>query len=225
MGALIEINHEITILCEGAADQNFIKELIKERGGFPPIDFLPPDRFHGRSDFKRMLDALKGSPSFPSVRGVLIVADSHDIPSDTFIQICDQIRRAPDFPVPTQLLKPAPPTPGHPSVAIMLLPDEAAPGALESLFAQELEDKHKWITACLDAFLRCGQITAHQWAPEKHAKARYHSMVAALHHADPSRSASTTFTSNPPVMSIKARTFDSVEKRIKDFCTAIGVKP
>jgi hypothetical protein len=225
MAAPIEINHEVTVLCEGAADQNFTKELIKQRDGFPPIDFLPPDRFYGRSGFDRMLVALKGSDSFMRIRGVLIVADSHDIPSDTFVQICDQIRRVPDFPVPTQPLRPAPATLGHPSVAIMLLPDEATPGALESLFAQELEDKHKWVTACLDAFLKCGQITAHQWAPEKHAKARYHSMVAALHHADPSRSASTTFTSNPPVMSIKARTFDSVERRIKDFCTAIGVKP
>jgi hypothetical protein len=218
----IPIGHEITILCEGAADQNFIKELIKERGGFPPIDFLPADRFYGRSSFDRMLIALKGTGDpFSRVKGVLIIADSHDVPNDTFAYICEQIRSVPDFPVPRQLLKPAPATPGHPSVAIMLLPDESTPGALESLFAQELENKHKWVTACLDAYLKCGQITAHQWTPEKHAKARYHSMVAALHHADPSRSASTTFTSNPPVMSTKACTFDSVEKRIKDFCSAI----
>jgi hypothetical protein len=147
MAAPIEINQEVTILCEGAADQNFLKELIKERGGFPPIDFLPPDRFYGRSGFDRMLTALKGAASFPRIKGVLIVADSHNIPSDTFVQIAEQIRSVPDFPVPTQPLQPALATPGHPNVAIMLLPDEATPGALESLFAQELEQAHNWVTA------------------------------------------------------------------------------
>jgi hypothetical protein len=220
----LTIEHDIVILCEGPADQNFIKKLIEVRGGFAPIDFLPPDQFYGHTNFDRMLIALKGTGlSFTRIKGILIVADSHDAPQTTFTNICNQIRRVPDFPVPTRLLDPAPATPGHPSVAIMLLPDEQTPGALESLFAQEIVRMHPWVSACVDAFLSCDQIAAHVWPPEKQAKARYHSMVGALHYEDPSRSASTTFTSKPPVMSIAAPTFDSVEKRIKDFCKAVGV--
>jgi hypothetical protein len=219
----ISIEHEITILCEGGADQNFIRELIVTRGGFPPIDFLPPNKFYGRSNFDQMLSALKGTGvAFRRIKGVLIIADSHDAPTETFTYICDQIRAVPNFPVPTKPLEPAPATAGHPRVAVMLLPDENTPGALESLFAQEMEEKNSWVTACVDAFLKCDQITAHAWPPEKKAKARYHSMVAALHRPDPSRSASATFTNHPPVMSIRAPTFDSVEKRIKDFCSAVG---
>jgi hypothetical protein len=220
-----EITNEVIILCEGAADQSFIKKLIALPGGFPPIDFLPPEIYYGRDRFDQMLSALKGTGvSFSRIKGVLIIADSHDEPASTFGNIQEQIRNVPDYPVPDNLLTPAPPTPGHPSLAVMLLPDEETPGALESLFARELEARNPWVTGCVDKFLRCRRMDAYRWPPEKHAKARYHSLVAALHRADPSRSASAAFTSSPPVMAIGTETFDSVERCIKDFCRVVGVE-
>src|SRR6266571_8440526 len=196
----VAIENEITILCEGAADQNFIRRLIAVRGGFPSIDFLPPHRFHGRDGFKDMLIAIKGTGvSFERLKGILIVADSHNKPQGTLKHIQKQIQAVPNFSVPAGLGTLSAATEGHPPIAIALLPDEETAGALESLFAKELEMLNPWITECVNAFLKCDQIKAHGWPAEKHAKARYHSMVAALHKADPSRSASTTFTNKPPV--------------------------
>jgi|SRR5579863_3493355 len=221
----LPIKNEIIILCEGLADQNFIRKLIMHRGGFPPIDFLPADRFHGRDAFGEMIQAIIGTGvAFERLKGILIVADSHNNPASTLTLIQRQIRRyAPEFPVPEQLLTPSILKEGYPRSAIMLLPDETNPGPLESLFARELEAKTPWVTECVDAFLQCARIQAHAWPPEKHAKARYHSIVAAVHKADPSRSVSAAFTNRPAVMDIGSTTFDSVETRIRDFCAAIGV--
>jgi hypothetical protein len=214
----IELKHEVTILCEGTADQNFIKKLIEARGGFPPVDFLPPNEFHGSANFGTMLLALTGAGhAFTRIKGVLIVADSHDKPETTFAEI-----KARGFPEPQQPLQVAQCTAVYPAVAVMLIPDETTPGGLETLLARDLVERNKWIVPCVDAFLKCDQIKAHTWPPEKAGKARYHSIVAALNYDDPSRAASWAFR-DPPVVSIGAKCFDSVEKRIKDFCTEIGV--
>jgi hypothetical protein len=99
MADVIEIENEITILCEGLADQNFIKKIIEVRGGLPPIDFLPPSIYYGRDRFDQMLIALKGTGvSFSRIKGVLIIADSHDEPASTFRYIRDQIRSVRDYP-------------------------------------------------------------------------------------------------------------------------------
>src|SRR5216683_5691835 len=135
----VTLTHELTILCEGAADQNFLRKMVETRALFPPFNFLPTKEFYGSTNFGKMLLALKGdSHAFSRMKGVLVVADSHDDPMTTFVNIRTQIQAVGGYPVPQQLLDVAPSTAGHPAVAVMLLPDEASPGALESLFIRAI---------------------------------------------------------------------------------------
>jgi hypothetical protein len=216
----LQITNEVTILCEGAADRNFLQRLMESRGGFPPVDFLPDKKFSGQGGFKPALMALEGTGvSFRKIRGILIVADSAMNPQGTFRAVCRQVRQA-HFPVPKGPLKIALATAGKPSVAIMLLPDEVTPGALESLFEQQMTVQYPWISGCVDAFLHCGASEAHSWEPEKLAKARYHSMVATAWKDDPSRAASVAFRT-PAVLDIGAPTFDGVEQRLRAFFAGV----
>ncbi|HLI67062.1 MAG TPA: DUF3226 domain-containing protein [Caulobacteraceae bacterium] len=218
------LEHEALVLCEGAADQNFLRKLLANRGGFPPVDFLPHDAFHGRDGFGRMIATVRPLEAFRRIRGVLIVADSHDDPEKTFKHVYRQLCAVPDIPLPEGLIDVAFNTDHTLGIGIITLPDEKTPGSLESLLARELADPNPWIDGCVDAFLSCGEGDALTWPPEKLAKARYHSMVAALHRKDPSRAASATFDKNP-VIPIAGHAFDGVEQRLRAFFAAIGLAP
>ena len=222
MAGPLVLQSEIVILCEGAADRNFLDALKETRTDLPPVQFLPPDTFWGNTNFDKMLTALKGDAlGFRRLKGVLIIADNSKGPKETFEDIRKQIGAA-GYPEPGRLMEISPQKPNHPFVAVTLLPDDNSPGCLETLFARAVLATNPWVERCVDSFLRCDRIEAHGWGPEKLAKAKYHSMVAALHRDDPSRSASTAFTSRPPVMPIASPVFSDVADRIKTFCDAIG---
>lgn len=216
-----ELNKEIVILCEGKADLAFIQNLLKTRTDIPPIDFLPDDEFYGRTNFGKMLAAVKGSGrAFLNIKGILIIADSHDNPKDTLGEILPQIS-AEGYPSPTALMQISPKTRHYPAVAITLLPDDESPGALETLFIRAIFSDKPWLEGCVGSYLGCEQITALGWPPEKLDKAQYHVAVAATHYDDPSRAASYAFR-RPPVLAIEHETFRSVADRIKTFCDTVG---
>lgn len=221
----IELKENLVLLCEGDADKNFFRKLVQKRDQLPKFDIpFPFENLGGKDAFAKMLRAIRGDRhGFARVRGVLIVADSADDPVVSFQTICDQIRQAGGYGVPTAPLEAAPGTLGHPPVAIMLLPDETTPGGLETLCIQEIAPKSPWIIPCVDQFLRCEQIQAHAWPPEKLDKARYHSMVAALNRDDPGRALSYAFKDPQPLIAVEAACFNDVELRLRNFSAAVGI--
>lgn len=215
----IELKYEYVILCEGLADQNFLRKIGEHRVGLPAFDMLPAHEHHGSGNFDRMLTALRGDRlAFAKLKGVLIVADSHDNPDVTFRVIQDQIRRVGQYPVPAHKMEIAPRTADHPAVCVMLLPDENNPGGLETLCVRYLtRQPHEWINQCVDAFLRCERIDAHTWGPETLDKARYECMVAATNRDDPSKAVSYAFKDPNPLVSVTHDCFDDVERRLRLF--------
>jgi hypothetical protein len=215
------LKEELVLCCEGEADQRFIRKLIDNRG-LRSFDMpFPTKQLHGNKAFGGMLEAIRGDKAnFPRIKGVLIVADSADDPNRLFREICTQIRSAGGYGVPSRLLEIAV-SADHPAIAVMTLPDEATPGALETLLVQEIEEKTTWVSACVDAFLRCDQIKAHSWPPEKRDKARFHSMIAALNRDDPGRAVSWAFKDPNPLIGVNATCFDGVAQRIRQFCISV----
>jgi len=197
--------------------------MTEKRVGLPKFDLpFPTDRLHGNRAFGGMLQAIRGNRiHFPRIKGVLIVADSTECPDTLFQDICAQIREVGGYGIPSELLDVGRAV-DHPDVAVMTLPDEKTPGALETLLAEEMTAKASWIAACVDAFLRCDKVDAHGWPAEKRDKARFHSMVAVLNRDDPSRAASTAFKDPKPLIAVEAPCFNDVERRIRDFCAAVG---
>jgi hypothetical protein len=215
----VTIDKEFVILCEGKADSNFVQKLLEIRADIPPIDFLPTDEFYGSKNFNKMLSALKGTGhAFKGIKGVLIIADSHDKPEDTFEIVRQQISGE-GYPTPSKLSEIAR-TDGYPAMAVTLLPDDITPGALETLFLRAIFVDTPWLQDCVNSYLSCEKIEALKWAPEKLDKARYHSVVAATHHDDPSRAASFAFR-KPPVLAIAHDVLKDVADRIKAFCDGV----
>ena len=228
----ISLKHEFTLLGEGAADQNFVKELLKKRGGFPEFNFLDPQKYFSVSNFGKMLNAIQGDlKSFSRQKGVLIIADSASDPAQTMKDILKQVKQAGNFPVhpgsSMATLNVAAATADMPPVCITLLPTESDPGGLETLCVKALLKKYSWAEACLNKYLTCDQIKASKWPPEKLDKARYHCLVAALHRDDPSKAVSSAFrqpegSNTKPLIDVMDPIFDDIAKRIKDFCDALA---
>jgi hypothetical protein len=218
----VKLEAELVVLCEGEADRQFLRKLTEKRPGFPKIDIpFPTNVLHGSGAFASMLQAIRGDRvGFSRIRGILIIADSTDKPAALFRAVQKQIRTVGGYGVPSKALQVATSS-DHPAVAVMLLPDEKTPGALETLLVQEMVDKNPWIDTCVDQFLQCDKIDAYAWPAEKRDKAWFHSMVAALHREDPSRAASHAFRDPTPLIDVEASCFDDVERRMKDFCRAV----
>jgi hypothetical protein len=213
----LTLNSEWVILGEGDADCNFFRKLTTKRGGFPNFDIFP---VNGRPKYEDLLKAIRADQeNFQRLKGVLVTADSANKPSDVFDDLCEQIRRTGGYGVPNGLLELGTGA-GHPPLAIMLLPDEATPGGLESLLVREIELREQWLRACVETYLRCDRIQTMTWAAEKRDKAIFHCMIAATNEDDPSKAASWVFKDPKPVIAVEAHCFDDVERRIKAFCVA-----
>jgi hypothetical protein len=219
----LELTKDLVLCCEGKADREFIRKMTAKRAGLPQFDMpFPTDNLHGNAAFGGMLQAIRGNRvHFPRIKGVLIVADSTECPETLFQDICAQIRGIGGYGIPSELLDVGR-ADDHPAVAVMTLPDEKTPGALETLLAEEMTAKAPWIAACVDAFLHCDKVDAHCWPVEKRDKARFHSMVAALNRDDPSKAASKAFKDPTPLIDVEAPCFNDVERRIRNFCAAVG---
>jgi hypothetical protein len=217
MEETIELKSELILLCEGPADQNFFRELIKKRN-LPEFDILP---VHGKDGFREMLKSVRGNPrGFSRVRGVLIVADSGDDPSNTFKNIKRQIK-AHGYPVPPSLSAVASPTVDHPAVSVTLLPNNEEPGSLETLYVQELISRDAWISTCVDDFLQCEKIDAGNWPPEKRDKARFQCIIAARNREDPTRTAAHVYSRTPQLIDVMAPCFNEVVERLRAFCQSV----
>jgi hypothetical protein len=216
----VKLQHELVLLCEGKADQNFLRALLENRGGFPPFFMFEPSEEHsGVTSFSRQLQALRGDPiGFSRVRRIVIVADSGNDPARTFDSIRSQVAAAGNYPVPATLSAVEHPASSALGVAIMLLPEDSGPGGLETLCVEALSARHPGTLNCVEQFLRCNPITAYTWTPEKLDKSRYHCIVAACNQDDPSRSVSSAFMSSRPVVDVGHSCFDQVETRLRALC-------
>ena len=224
VGKPLEISSEWVCLCEGSADVNFLKKLIARKARIPPANFLDPARFHGRNDFGRMMNAMAGTGiSFRKVKGIVIVADSHDDPSITFREVCKQLTAVPNCPVPEKIAMVSNRTDEFPPICILLLPDEETPGSLESLFVRAIVHENENLMGCVDTFLSCGDIDANAWPPEKKAKAQLHSIIAAFWKNEPNIAASQIFQRSQSLISISNTVFDRFESLLESFCAQVGI--
>lgn len=218
----LRIESGFILLGEGDADRRFFQKLVSARGIKPElaVPFIGSARqFNGNTAFSEMLAALQGTmAAFTRVKGIMIVADSGSDPGKTFRLVRRQVHDA-GFPTPDKLDEAAFDE-GRPAILVSLLPDAETAGALESLYAQEIINRHEWIADCVESYLHCDQIEAHAWPIEKRDKARYECMVAALNKEDPSRAVSVALR-NPPVVDIMSPIFDDIAARLGAFCSQV----
>jgi hypothetical protein len=187
-----EITFPKLILCEGPADEAFLRALISNRKlgnvSIRNTGDADPDGRGSISKFRELLLAASTWRQFHQVTDILIVSDSDDDPTANFADICKQIAASENqsvtphvkFVAPTEFLKPAT---GAPAIRLLTIPWIDEPGNVErlcSLSALEIAVHAKHV----DTF---GESTrAYHWkSANAVGKFKMRAILAASNESDP----------------------------------------
>ena len=176
-----EFAKRILILSEGGADCEFFQKLVQIRA-LNDCQVLRP------ADGKNFGNRLKSIRSIADPSStIVLVTDSDDDPAASFADIQHQLQEVGDYGVPPAPLQAAP-SPGFPTVVVMLLPKATTPGSLETLLLGPLSAAYAPQRAAVEQFL-AGRMAG--WSAAKQSKARVACMIASICQDDPSCSVSS----------------------------------
>jgi hypothetical protein len=162
-----EITESRVLVVEGKDEELFFGALISHLG-LEGVEIRP---IGGKTVTRPQLAALKSDPGFAQVTCLAIVRDADTDPGAAFQSVCDALRAA-GLPVPERTLVRA----GRdPQVAVMIVPDEDTPGALEDLCLAAVAGDPAM--TCVEQYLQCLEK---QGIPLSHheAKGKIHAFLA-----------------------------------------------
>jgi hypothetical protein len=221
--ARTEIARPKLILCEGPADEAFLRALISARQlGDPSIRNTSDgtgDRSGSISRFGTLLTAIPAFHGFAQVTDILIIADADEDPPANFAQIQRQIESAenpsakpPRYASPTALRE----TAGHaPSITVLLLPWDNQKGNLESLCLDAAMSADHAIAQCVEEFATC---TGTNW-PEVtlSGKMKLRSLLAARHRPNPFIGMGNIWSNAPDLVPLSHSSFNQLSDFLRDF--------
>jgi hypothetical protein len=210
--ANIILTEDFVMVCEGLADKEFFDNLLRARN-LTRFDVLAANGWQSFNDLVQRLSSyfeLKPEQR-DKTRGLLIVADARDNPSQTFQDIAGLIPAELGYGVPVGELQVGASLKGLPPVAIMLIPGGIDPSSLETLCVEAMLETKPDLRACVETFLSCGSINARNWSREKQDKARLQCLIASTNENDPNKGVSHAFgESSGPIIDVRSVSFDRV---------------
>lgn len=222
------LQRDWAIVCEGYADKEFFRHLIRARTlpefdiPFPqePGDIEGQQVLAGRSDFGKMLQVLRANFALKGLpRAVLLVADSGDDPAAVFAEIRSSIAGVAGYAPPDHLL-----TPGRsataPDLLVVTVPWINQPGSLETLCLIHLATKHAAIAPHVAEF--CQRTGVSAWTAEKRDKARLQCFIAATNTEDPNKSLRYAFSGANPIISVNDACFDQIAQLLANFANYLA---
>lgn len=132
------------LLVEGKAEQNFFKAFAQHLG---LQDELQIHEIGGVDRLSGFLQGFVMSPGFDFVTSIGIVRDAEDSAAAARQSVEDSLRNA-GLPLPG-----AAGEGGVPSVHLLILPDDAEPGMIETLLCRSVADQP--VNRCIDDFFDC----------------------------------------------------------------------
>ena len=161
MSKPVQPTSAIQLLVEGKDQGNFFGELVK----YLKIEDLQIQDFGGVNELKGFLGVMvKQSGFHDTVRMLGIVRDAETSAQGAFQSVQSSLRNA-GLPVP---VRPGDPIGAAPTVNVLILPGNGAPGMLETLLCRTFADTAA--DRCIDDFFKCfeqSEAGAHIPNPDK----------------------------------------------------------
>jgi hypothetical protein len=156
------------LLVEGRDAEVFFHALLDHVG----LADVQIQNFGGKDELPGFLKALRIAPDFArTVTSLGIVRDAETDPTAAFQSVCSALNGA-NLAVPAQVLVPA----GHsPQVRILILPDAATPGMLETLCLQAVNNDP--VIECIEQYFECVEQQTGS-LPDNMHKARVQAFLA-----------------------------------------------
>ena len=161
-----QIERGTQLLVEGNDARNFFEALVAHMA----LAGVQVQNFGGVDEFRRVLSAFVLAPNFNNVRSIGIVRDAEQSADAAFQSVRDTLEHV-NLAAPR---RPNESTGDNPSVRVLILPDNAQPGMLETLLCRTLTENS--MTPCIDDFLRCAEESGQR--VQRPDKARAHAWLA-----------------------------------------------
>jgi hypothetical protein len=202
------------VVCEGYSDACFISALLDHKGveeyqvGCPTSDSVGGE---GKDKIPKYLEALATNKT--GLRGILVLVDADDKPKTVFDAMAKALENA-TFPAPTKpfsiegtnLFR----------VAVFMIPRDGSTGTLEDILWEAAVQKDNEVKICVEEFASCtGQMS--KWKPNKQAKMRMHSTIAAYCEENPSCSLAWIWSQKGNPVPIDSTRFDHISKFLAEF--------
>lgn len=171
------------VMCEGEADELFFRKLA-DANGMNALQFM---NAQSASKFGEALRALRVFWAMPggNPKAILVVSDNDDNPSQSFRNVCRQLK-ATGYPIPNapELVATSP---GCPQVMVFMVPGPHEPGCLETLCLRCLYERGEAAERqCVDEFVRCAGID--RWPTSKSDEAKLETLLPLWNPRQPNRS-------------------------------------
>ncbi|MGH9755046.1 MAG: DUF3226 domain-containing protein [Blastocatellia bacterium] len=163
-----EITHSKQLLVEGRDAVAFFAALLKHLG----LSEVQIQNFGGINELRPFLKALRNESGFwGKVSSLGVIRDAENNPQGAFQSVRDSLLAA-DLPAPAKTIVSAG---AGPQVSVLILPDAATPGMLESLCLAAVEKDQAF--QCVDQYFNClkQQMTV---LPNNLTKARLHAFLS-----------------------------------------------
>lgn len=169
MSKPVQPTSAIQLLVEGKDQGNFFGELVK----YLRIEDLQIQDFGGVNELKGFLGVIvKQSGFHDTVRMLGIVRDAETSAQGAFQSVQSSLRNA-GLPVP---VRPGDPIGAAPTVNVLILPGNGAPGMLETLLCRTFADTAA--DRCIDDFFKCFEQSEAEARIRSPDKARAHAFLA-----------------------------------------------
>ncbi len=213
----IELVHSRVIICEGQADKEFFKRLIRERD----LPYFDIPNGEGRGYFSTILKGIRVGSQKTKLNAILVVSDNDSDPVRAFAEVQEQIRMATGYPVPPRPMEVAKIV-GQPAVLIMMIPWKDIEGCLETLLKAIWERERPPMKICVDEFLRCTNVT--EWEIPKRDKAAIQCYIAGSNHEDPTKSLRWYLNKTQNIsIPMNSPELDNIANTLRDFDTICGI--
>ncbi|MGD0972301.1 MAG: DUF3226 domain-containing protein [Desulfobaccales bacterium] len=207
-----DVPRPFLIVCEGMSDVRFIGSLL-EHIGITTCSVGCPSREGLGNSIPRYLQGIRaitlGKESF---RGILIIIDANDKPTQQFTTIQQALRNA-NFPAPE---KPFSVEGDLFRVAVFLIPRKGENGTLEKLLLEAALENRPDMQTCLDNFCDCTR-SVKTWTTNQQAKMRLSALVAASCQDNPWASAGIMWSEPGNPVPIESECFNHIADFLKIF--------
>ncbi len=167
------------LLVEGKDQKNFFETFIKHL----TLQGIQVHNFGGRTELKSFLQLLVNAANFETVSSIGIIRDAEECAQSVFQSVQSSLRnlrnlRNGDLPVPSAVGKRSD---GRPAVTVLILPDGANPGMLETLLCESFAGDP--VNRCIDNLFECVDPLP-DTSSDRRDKARAHVYLATKPHPE-----------------------------------------
>ena len=198
-----DIKRSVVVVCEGAAETEFVKHLYKKRGG-TGIDFAR--HAGGKTGFGERLKSLGSNRAISQVKCMALIRDTDEDAAAALQEMVDQIGRddvqaVKPYPIPDALGVRALGLGAAPDVVIQTLPSIGQIGTLETLLFPAFEVAHGGVAHAVRDFLS-DTLSKPYPTQGQRSKAELSCMLACVCDKDPAAAVSALWQSKKNLLGL-----------------------